>query len=114
MPNARGANIGVTTWLDVVGREARPRNGRWEYVDCPAGASTARAAAFAWRALNVSPEADERILGHATDPCHRIDIGRSARDLLMRQDDQPVAGTYAPLVRIDLVAEPATSAAASA
>ena len=72
---------------------------------CPAGASTARAAAFAWRALNVSPEADERlprtnerILGHAADPCHRIDIGRSARELLMRQDDQPVAGTYAPLV----------------
>jgi hypothetical protein len=73
---------------------------------CSAGASTARGAAFAWRALNVSlkrtsvsPEADERILGHATDPCHRIDIGRSARELLMRQDDQPVAGTYAPLVR---------------
>ncbi len=79
----------------------------------------------AWRAMDAFYEADERILGRAADPCHRIDIRRSSRHLVVRQDDQLVAETHAPLVldesgfaprwyvpRADVVAEAATSAEA--
>ena len=43
-------------------------------------------------------EEDERILGHAADPYHRIDIRRTSRHLVVRQDDRVIADTHAPLV----------------
>jgi uncharacterized protein (DUF427 family) len=43
-------------------------------------------------------EEDERILGHAADPYHRIDIRRSSRHLVVHKDEQLVADTHAPLV----------------
>jgi uncharacterized protein (DUF427 family) len=43
-------------------------------------------------------EEDERVLGHAADPYHRIDIRRSSRHLGVRLDGQVVADTDAPLV----------------
>jgi uncharacterized protein (DUF427 family) len=43
-------------------------------------------------------EEDERILGHAADPYHRIDIRRSSRHLVVRDGDRVVADTTAPLV----------------
>jgi hypothetical protein len=56
---------------------------------------------------------DERILGNAADPHHRIDIRRSSHHYVVRRDDQPVAGVHAPLVPDESgVAEPATSAEA--
>jgi uncharacterized protein (DUF427 family) len=39
-----------------------------------------------------------RILGHAADPYHRIDIRRSSCHLVVRNDDQVLADTHAPLV----------------
>jgi uncharacterized protein (DUF427 family) len=43
-------------------------------------------------------EEDERILGHAADPYHRIDIRRSCRNLVVRQGDRIIADTKRPLV----------------
>jgi uncharacterized protein (DUF427 family) len=43
-------------------------------------------------------EEDERILGHAADPYHRIDIRRTSRRLVVEDGDQVVADTHAPLV----------------
>jgi uncharacterized protein (DUF427 family) len=43
-------------------------------------------------------EEDERILGHAADPYHRIDIRRSSRHLVVGDGDRVVADTHAPLV----------------
>jgi uncharacterized protein (DUF427 family) len=54
--------------------------------------------AFAWRAMDAFYEEDERILGHAADPYHRIDIRRTARHLVVRDGEQVVADTHAPLV----------------
>jgi uncharacterized protein (DUF427 family) len=48
--------------------------------------------------LLFEPAHYERILGHAADPYHRIDIRRTARHLVVRQDDRVVADTHAPLV----------------
>jgi uncharacterized protein (DUF427 family) len=56
------------------------------------------ALAFAWRAMDAFYEEDERILGHAADPYHRIDIRSSSRRLVVRAGDQVVADTHAPLV----------------
>ena len=69
---------------------------------------------FAWRAM--MPSTKRRAYPrHAADPCHRIDIRRSSRHLVVRQDDQLVAETHVPLVLDEsAVAEPATSAEARA
>ena len=52
---------------------------------------------LSWRVMDAFYEEDERILGHAADPYHRIDIRRSSRHLVVRSGDQLVADTRAPL-----------------
>ena len=49
-------------------------------------------------AIDAFYEEDERILGHAADPYHRIDIRRSSRHLVVRKHDQLVADIHALLV----------------
>jgi uncharacterized protein (DUF427 family) len=93
-------DLGETAWFDVVGPDGEiTRRGAWEHVDPPAQAAALRhTVAFAWRAMDAFYEEDERILGHAADPYHRIDIRRSSRHLVVQQDDRVVADTHAPLV----------------
>jgi uncharacterized protein (DUF427 family) len=43
-------------------------------------------------------EEDERILGHAADSYHRIDIRQSSRNLVIRHRDRIVADTRRPVV----------------
>jgi uncharacterized protein (DUF427 family) len=43
-------------------------------------------------------EEDERIVGHAADPYHRIDIRQSSRHLVVRAGETLVADTQRPLV----------------
>ena len=92
--------LGRTRWFEVIGGDDRraPR-GAWQHVDPPESAAALRdTVAFAWRAMDAFYEEDERILGHAADPYHRIDIRRSSRHLVVRHGDQVVADTHAPLV----------------
>jgi uncharacterized protein (DUF427 family) len=93
-------DLGKTKWFNVVGGDGETtQRGAWEHVDPPAQAAALRdTVAFAWRAMDAFYEEDERILGHAADPYHRIDIRRTSRHLLVRQDDRVVADTHAPLV----------------
>ena len=49
--------------------------------------------AFAWRAMEGFYEEDERILGHATDSYHRIDIRQTSRRLVVHVGDRLVAET---------------------
>ena len=53
--------------------------------------------AFAWRAMDAFYEEDERIVGHAADAYHRIDIRRTSRHLVVRHADQVIADTTRPL-----------------
>jgi uncharacterized protein (DUF427 family) len=94
------ADLGKTKWLDVVGGGGRvAQRGAWQHMDPPPQAAALRdAVAFAWRAMDAFYEEDERIVGHAADPYHRIDIRRSSRHLVVRKDDQVIADTQAPLV----------------
>ncbi|HEY4281376.1 MAG TPA: DUF427 domain-containing protein [Conexibacter sp.] len=93
-------DLGETAWLDVVGADgAVSRRAAWQHVDPPTSAGTLRdTVAFAWRAMDGFFEEDERILGHAADPYHRIDIRRSARHLKVIADGRAVADTHASLV----------------
>jgi uncharacterized protein (DUF427 family) len=53
--------------------------------------------AFAWRAMDAFYEEDERIVGHAADPYHRIDIRPTSRHLVVRDGDRVIADTTRPL-----------------
>jgi uncharacterized protein (DUF427 family) len=87
-------DLGRTTWFEVGGHR-----GAWQHVDPPAQAAALRdTVAFAWHLMDAFYEEDERILGHAADPYHRIDIRGTSRHLVVRHDDQVVAETQAPLV----------------
>ena len=89
-------DLGRTTWFDVVGRDGRrAKRGAWQHVDSD---PLRDSVAFSWRAMDAYYEEDERILGHAADPYHRIDIRRSSRHLVVRDGDRIVADTHAPLV----------------
>jgi uncharacterized protein (DUF427 family) len=92
-------DLGKTRWFDVAGGEGQlARRGAWQHVDPPAQAAALRdTVAFAWRAMEAFYEEDERILGHAADPYHRIDIRDTSRHLVVRHGHQPVADTGAPL-----------------
>jgi uncharacterized protein (DUF427 family) len=93
-------DLGEAQWFDVVGGEGHvARRGAWQHVDPPPQAAVLRdSVAFAWRTMDAFYEEDERILGHAADPYHRIDIRRSSRHLVVRKGDQLVADTHTPLV----------------
>jgi uncharacterized protein (DUF427 family) len=43
-------------------------------------------------------EEDERILGHAADSYHRIDIRRTSRNVVVRHRDRVIADTKRPVV----------------
>jgi uncharacterized protein (DUF427 family) len=93
-------DLGKTKWFDVVGANGDvAKRAAWQHVDPPPQAAALRGAvAFAWRAMDAFYEEDERILGHAADPYHRIDIRRTSRHLVVHHDGRLVADTRAPLV----------------
>jgi uncharacterized protein (DUF427 family) len=71
----------------------------WQHVALPAHAAILDdKVALAWRAMDGFYEEDDRILGHAADPYHRIDIRRTSRHLVVRAGDRVVADTTNPLV----------------
>ncbi len=93
-------DLGETRWFDVAGDDGRdaPR-AAWQHVDPPPQADALRdTVAFAWRAMDAFYEEDERIVGHAADPYHRIDLRGNSRHLVVRDGDQVVADTHSPLV----------------
>src|SRR2546425_854723 len=57
-----------------------------------------RRVAFAWRAMDAFYEEDERIVGHAADSYHRIDIRQASRHLVVRHGDRVIADSGRPLV----------------
>ena len=91
--------LGATAWYAVRHGDHEAARGAWEHTDLPAFASIlADRVAFAWHAMDGFYEEDERILGHAADPYHRIDIRQTSRHLVVRDGDEVVAETHRPLV----------------
>jgi uncharacterized protein (DUF427 family) len=96
----RHPDLGTTKWFDVVGGDGqRAQRCAWQHIEPPEQAAALRdTVAFAWRAMDALYEEDERILGHAADPYHRIDIRRTSRHLVVHHGDQLVADTQSPVV----------------
>jgi uncharacterized protein (DUF427 family) len=93
------SDLGETAWFDVVAGTRHAARGAWQHVALPEPAAILEGkVALAWRAMDGFYEEDDRILGHAADPYHRIDIRRSSRHLVVRAGDRVVADTASPLV----------------
>jgi uncharacterized protein (DUF427 family) len=93
------ADFGLTSWYAVrAGGKSAPR-GAWQHTRLPTYAEELKGrVAFAWPAMDAFFEEDERIMGHAADSYHRIDIRQSSRNLVVRYQDRVIADTKRPLV----------------
>jgi uncharacterized protein (DUF427 family) len=92
-------DLGLTSWYSVRAGEHIASRGAWQHTALPAHASELQArVAFAWRSMDAFYEEDERIVGHAADSYHRIDIRQASRNLVVRHRDRIIAETMRPLV----------------
>jgi uncharacterized protein (DUF427 family) len=92
-------DLGRTAWYAVTAGDRTAPRGAWEHTSLPGHASLlADRVAFAWHAMDAFYEEDERILGHAADAYHRIDIRVTSRALMVRAGDTVIAETHRPLV----------------
>ena len=95
----RHQDLGFTRWYTVRAGERSAPRGAWQHIELPAYARELQArVAFAWPAMDAFYEEDERILGHAADSYHRIDIRQASRNLVVRHHDRIIADTKRPLV----------------
>jgi uncharacterized protein (DUF427 family) len=94
----RHRDLGATSWYTVSAGEQRKARAAWQHTGLPdyAGELKGRVA-FAWRAMDAFYEEDDRIVGHAADVYHRIDIRNTSRRLIVRHDDRVIADTTRPL-----------------
>ena len=91
-------DLGPTSWYTVqTGAHSTPR-AAWQHTELPGYASDLKGrVAFAWRAMDAFYEEDERIVGHAADSYHRIDIRQASRHLVVRHQDRVIADSKHPL-----------------
>lgn len=95
----RHRDLGPTSWYTVRLGERRAPRAAWKHTDLPAYANELESrVAFAWPAMDAFYEEDERIVGHAADSYHRIDIRQTSRNLVVRHHERVVAETREPLV----------------
>src|SRR5713226_7429458 len=95
----RHPDLGPTSWYTVRAGDKSSARGAWQHTGLPTYAHELKGrVAFAWPAMDAFYEEDERIVGHAADSYHRIDIRRSSRNLVVRHRDRIIADTKRPLV----------------
>ncbi|MEU4293486.1 DUF427 domain-containing protein [Kribbella sp. NPDC026596] len=92
-------DLGETTWYTVSAGESSKARAAWQHTALPDHAGELKGrVAFAWRAMDAFYEEDERIVGHAADAYHRIDIRQTSRHLVVRDGDRVIADSSRPLV----------------
>jgi uncharacterized protein (DUF427 family) len=92
-------DLGPTKWYAVRAGEHEAARAAWEHGELPPYADEfENRVAFAWRAMDAFYEEDERIVGHAADHYHRVDIRRTSRHLVVRDDSQIIADTRRPMI----------------
>jgi uncharacterized protein (DUF427 family) len=90
--------LGDTAWFTVTVGDRRTPHAAWQYTALPDYAKELHnRLAFAWRAMDAFYEEDERIVGHAADPYHRIDIRQTSRHIVVKDGDRVIADTMRPL-----------------
>jgi uncharacterized protein (DUF427 family) len=96
--STRHRDLGDTAWYTVTVADRSTPRSAWRHTTLPDRTADLRdRVAFAWRAMDAFYEEDERIVGHAADPYHRIDIRRTARHLVVRDGDRVLADSTRPL-----------------
>ncbi|MET7860360.1 DUF427 domain-containing protein [Streptomyces sp. NPDC005318] len=92
-------DLGGTAWYTVHAGDRATERAAWEFTALPGHAAELQGRiAFAWRAMDAFYEEADRILGHAADAYHRIDIRNTDRTLEVRVDDTVVARSEHPVV----------------
>jgi len=95
----RHRDLGTTSWYIVHAGQQAAQRGAWQHTELPGYATELKErVAFAWRAMDAFYEEDERIVGHAADSYHRIDIRQTSRHLVVESGDRVVADSARPLV----------------
>jgi uncharacterized protein (DUF427 family) len=91
-------DLGATSWYAVRSGEHSKQRAAWQHTELPDCASDLKGrVAFGWRAMDAFYEEDERIVGHAADSYHRIDIRQTSRHLVVRHGARVIADTTRPL-----------------
>jgi len=94
----RHGDLGDAAWFTVTVRDRSTAHGAWQHTALPEHAGALRdRVAFAWRAMDAFFEEDERIVGHAADQYHRIDIRRTSRHLVVKDGTRVIADTLRPV-----------------
>jgi uncharacterized protein (DUF427 family) len=94
----RHRDFGPTAWYTVTAGTADKQRAAYEHTGLPNHADELKGrVAFAWRAMDAFFEEDERIVGHAADNYHRIDIRRTSRHLTVGHDGRVIADSTSPL-----------------
>jgi uncharacterized protein (DUF427 family) len=94
----RHRDLGTTSWYTVRAGQQAAQRGAWQHTELPGYATELKGrVAFAWRAMDAFYEEDERIVGHAADSYHRIDIRQTSRHLVVQSGDQVIADSTRPL-----------------
>lgn len=92
-------DLGLTRWYSLTSAARQVARGAWQHIQLPDYASDLKdRIAFAWPAMDAFFEEEERILGHAADSYHRIDIRQTSRRLVVRHQHRTIAETTRPLV----------------
>jgi uncharacterized protein (DUF427 family) len=95
----RHSDLGLTAWYTVQTGEKSAARGAWQHIELPVYASELqKRIAFAWPAMDAFYEEEERIVGHAADSYHRIDIRQASRSLVVRHRDRTIVDTKRPVV----------------
>jgi uncharacterized protein (DUF427 family) len=91
-------DLGDTEWFTAKAAEHETNHAAWQHASLPPHAAVLDGrVAFAWRAMDAFYEEDERIVGHAADAYHRIDIRSTTRHLVVRGAEHVIADTQRPL-----------------
>jgi uncharacterized protein (DUF427 family) len=91
-------DLGDTQWFAVKVAEREANHAAWQHTGLPQHAAVLDGRlAFAWRAMDAFYEERERIVGHAADAYHRIDIRSTSRHLVVQDGEQVIADTKHPL-----------------
>jgi uncharacterized protein (DUF427 family) len=91
-------DLGETRWFTVKVPDREASHSAWQHRALPQHATVLDGhVAFAWRAMDAFYEEDERIVGHAADAYHRIDIRSTSRHLVVRNCERVIADSHHPL-----------------
>jgi uncharacterized protein (DUF427 family) len=91
--------LGSVEWFGAESAQRDIERAAWRYTALPPYAAVLNhRVAFVWEAMDGFFEEDERLIGHATDPYHRIDVRAASRHLLVCDGNRVIADTDHPLV----------------